>query len=175
MRWLVRHERAAQLVANKVPFKDIATELGVSVQAIDNWQQEPQFRARVQEILSIQRAALMDLGIADKRARVARLEDKVLKLEAFFAARAAQQQARLEGLPAIPGAETGLVAVTYKSAGKKVIEEYAADTGSIAEMRNLLRQAAIELGEWTEKQELTGKDGKDLTTHVTVYIPENNR
>jgi hypothetical protein len=39
-------------------------------------------------------------------------------------------------------------------------------------MRAHAKQAAQELGQWTEKKELTGKDGTPL---VTVYLPDNGR
>lgn len=54
------------------------------------------------------------------------------------------------------------------SGGVVIVYEYKVDTGTLAELRRIEQQAAQELGEWTEKKELTGKDGVALA--IKAYV-----
>lgn len=54
------------------------------------------------------------------------------------------------------------------SGGVVIVYEYRVDTGTLAELRKIEQQAAQELGEWTEKKELTGKDGGTLA--IKAYV-----
>jgi phage terminase small subunit len=55
-----------------------------------------------------------------------------------------------------PGGETGLLVRQYKAAGEELRAEYKADTAVTGEIRDLHKQAAHELGQWTEKLDLSG-------------------
>ena len=68
-----------------------------------------------------------------------------------------QRAVNLKDVPG--GGNTGLLVRQVKGIGKgedfQVVEEYAVDTGLLRELREHEKQAAIELGEWTEKQDVT--------------------
>jgi hypothetical protein len=56
----------------------------------------------------------------------------------------------------VPGGTTGLLVKDYK--GKDADQPvYKVDTRLLAELRAHEKQAAEELGQWSEKQELTGE------------------
>jgi hypothetical protein len=54
-----------------------------------------------------------------------------------------------------PGADTGLLVRSYKTLGSGdsavTVEEYQVDTGLLKELREHEKQAAQELGQWSEK------------------------
>jgi len=60
----------------------------------------------------------------------------------------------------VPGGTTGLLVHTYKAIGTgefvEKVDEYAVDTGLLAELRAHEKQAAQELGQWVEKGEIRG-------------------
>jgi hypothetical protein len=57
-----------------------------------------------------------------------------------------------------PGASTALLVRRERSVGsgqnQKFVAEYKVDTGLLRELRKLEKQAAIELGQWTEKRDV---------------------
>jgi hypothetical protein len=57
-----------------------------------------------------------------------------------------------------PGASTGLLVRRERSIGsganQKFVAEYEVDTGLLRELRELEKQAAIDLGQWTEKRDV---------------------
>lgn len=70
-----------------------------------------------------------------------------------------------------PGGETGLLIETRRSIrnGKKtsVVREYAFDRGLFAELRETLKQAAIEKGQWGEIDRTEEDRGPDYS-HLSV-------
>jgi hypothetical protein len=68
----------------------------------------------------------------------------------------------------IPGGKTGLLVRDYKGSDSTPV--YKLDVALLKEMRDLEREIAIELGEWTEKRELTGKDGQPLLDPLAAAL-----
>ena len=71
------------------------------------------------------------------------------------------------GKAEIPGGKTGLVVTEFKTIRVtddkgndvlKLVPEHVVDTGLMKEMRENLKQAAQELGQWTEKSEFSTTD-----------------
>jgi hypothetical protein len=58
-----------------------------------------------------------------------------------------------------PGGATGFITRDFKSTRDALIPVYAFDAALMKERRELRKQIAQELGEWTEKHELAGRDG----------------
>lgn len=158
-KWTTQREKAAKLAAEDVLSNEqIASAIGVTRRAIDYWRIAPEFQTRVTEIVAAYADAIKDAGIANLQNRVAGYNDRWDRMHRVIEARAVE-------LAAVPGGETGLLVHTYKMAGGRepiVMDEYAVDTGLLAEMRATEKQAAQELGQWTEKQEVTGKGGKPI-------------
>lgn len=165
--WTTTRERAAQLVADDVLSDEhIASQLGLNRRTLARWKLQPAFKQRVEEHLTAARELIRAEGIANRQNRVDALSDRWNRLHQVIAARA-------EDLQAVPGGSTGLLVRQLKSIGvgenNQVVEEYIVDTGLLAELRNHERQAAQELGQWTEKRELLGAEGGEIQVKVIDY------
>jgi len=68
----------------------------------------------------------------------------------------------------VPGGKTGLLVREYK--GHSDLPVYKIDTGLLKEMRDLEKEIAIELGQWTEKKELTGAGGGALLDPLVAAL-----
>ncbi len=115
-------------------------------------------KPRIAAAIAEYRVAIKAEGIANKQNRIDRLNADWLRLQQVIAERAADPT-----MADVPGGTTGLLVRTVKALGHgadaRIVEEYAVDTGLLRELRAHEEQAAKELGQWTEKRELTGKDG----------------
>lgn len=139
--------------------------------------------ARIRAHEEALQASVRNRGIAEKQRRVDVLNDLAGRLLRTLEARAADPS-----LQHIPGGPEGVLVrqvkavKVYASGGDRLprdegedpgepvyptkqvrlVAEYAVDTSTLAELRATLKQAAQEVGEWTERRELTGKDGGPL-------------
>lgn len=192
-RWNPTRDRAAELVADDhLTDEAIAAQLRVSRRTLAYWKRHPAFAARVAERRAAQRAAIEAEGITNKQNRVAILQDRHDRIQRLIEARAADMA------DGVPGGDTGLlvreakVVKVYevKAAAPAVDEdgapgpegtpvvipqkrvelvyEYTVDTALLREDRATLEQAAKELGQLTDKQEITGKDGAPLVDLATL-------
>lgn len=160
-RWTKRRERAALLVAqDDLTNEQIADAIGITRQCLDKWKRHPDFAARVDSLIAEFRAAVLVEGIADQVQRVKRQNDRWDRIQRLLDARA-------EANADLTGGDTGLVVreVTYLPGGA-TRERHEFDAAVMREARELEKQAAQELGQWTEKRELTGKDGGAIEVHV---------
>lgn len=170
-----RRERAAQLIAEgKHTDQAIANTLGVRKETMSRWRQETEFTARVEALQAAMAAAVVSEGIALRTARVAALNDRWQRMQRVIAERADDP-----AMDDVPGGETGLLVHSYKMIGggrdATTVDEYAVDVGLLKEMRAHEEQAAKELGQWAEKQEVTGKNGEPLSQIFTFTIQAPNR
>ena len=166
--WTRKRERAVLDVAEDVLTNEqIASKLGVNRSTLDRWKMHPEFRLRVQEHLAATREAIRAEGIAHRQNRVDALHDRWDKLQQVIDARGDEY----DGVT--PGGGTGLIVRQIKSIGvgenNQVVEEYVIDTGLLSEMRAHEKQAAQELGQWTEKREHIGIEGSDIRVSVIDY------
>jgi hypothetical protein len=180
-----REEQAAGVVARDEQTDDeIAASIGVKRRTLTRWRKRPDFAARVATLVEEAREAARAKTIANKQHRVARLQERSEKLDRVLAARAEQHAG-------VPGGDTGLLVREPKivkvyevknwrgnDAGDDpdgdddeqlqptgrvvVMHEYKVDTGTLAELRQIEKQAAQEVGEWVEKVAPTKGDGSDL-------------
>lgn len=93
-------------------------------------------------------------GLALKAKRVARLKTMIARMETLIADRAEEMEDE------IAGGGTGLLLRDYKGEDGRAI--YREATALLKEYREYLKQIAIEVGEWTEKKEVSGPEGKGL-------------
>lgn len=147
-KWTSIKAAAAQLVAeDKFSNIEIAEKCGVTNRQLERWKQHPYFQARVNQIVEDTASALKKKGIRLKENRLNNLQLRVSKMMALIEARGAEMTGE------IAGGETGLLARDYK--GKEAdIAVYRFDAALMKELREHEKQTAIELGEWTEKQEV---------------------
>lgn len=167
-------ERAALMVAeDRLTDELIAGDLGIDRSTLHRWKTDPAFSARVDEIKRELREKIVALGIAERQNRIDAYNDRWRRMQQVI-----EQRAKAYKTVTV-GGNTGLIVKQVKGIGKgedfQVVEEYAVDTGLLKEMREHEKQAAIELGDWTEKREHTGKDGEDLFKHITVEIVDGHK
>lgn len=171
-RWDKKREKAAKLAAEDVLTNDqIAASVGLSPAGFDKWRAAPEFQARVNEIVTAYADAIRNEGIANVKNRVAALNRDFDATETIIAERAVSPEVQQA-----PGGKTGRIVRTLKMLGSgdsgREIEEFGYDTALEQSRLAILKQAAQDLGQWTEKKELSGKNGAPL---VTVYLPDNGR
>lgn len=118
-------------------------------------------------VLATARAVIRAEGIANKQNRIDRLNDdwrrmqtlRDARAEAGKARRVREEQAVLSPEDVAAGTETGLLVRQEKPTLHGTIVEYAFDRALLAELRAHEEQAAKELGQWTEKRELSADEG----------------
>lgn len=178
-RWSKKSEQAAALVAqDSQSDADIAEACDISRATLARWKQHPEFAGRVEQLVAEFAAAVKAEGIANRQNRVAALNDRWQRIQQVIEARAADP-----AMQRAAGGSTGLLVrkvVLVKvynsateveeieddeapegdllfSAKRSVeVEEFALDTGLLRELREHEKQAAQELGQWTEKHEHQG-------------------
>lgn len=180
--WTKRREKAAYLVAeNKLTDIEIAAQVGVNHGTIDRWKKRPGFQVRVKEHVETWRAAFKGQGIADRQARVDAANDRHRRLQQVI-----EERAKDPLVQDVPGGKTGLIvpepmlmkvyeAIDEDSGTLKAIPrmsemayKYSVDTGLLKEMRELEKQVAQDLGQWTEKIQLEFEKAKEETTRMLM-------
>lgn len=169
IRWTQKHERAVELVVDgRKSDEEIAFELGIHRATLHRWKERPDFARRVDELRQKFRTEIEERGILERRNRLAALDDRWQRMKALIDARAADPQ-----LQDVPGGATGLLVRSLRGLGRgdefQIVEDVALDAALLKELREHEKQAAQELGQWTEKRELTGKDGGPV---VVAGIPD---
>lgn len=165
-RWDKRSEEAAALLAaDNLSDEKIAEKVGVHRATLARWKHHPAFTARVDDHVEAFKKTVRRRGIGMLERRVAALDDRWRKMQRVIEERAADA-----AMQDVPGGETGLIVRQLKGIGKgddfQVVEMFAVDNGLLAEMRNHEKQAAQELGQWTERTQLFGDDDKPIAVKV---------
>lgn len=160
--WTKTKEKAALLVADgQLSEPEIAKQLKISQRSVARWKTYPDFQVRIAEHLEAARQAIRDKGISEKINRVENLSNRHKLMQQVIEARAASPE-----MQEVPGGKTGLLVRKIKSIGygatAEKVDEFAVDTGLVREMCQHEKQVAQELGQLTEKHEITGKDGAPL-------------
>jgi hypothetical protein len=179
--WTRRSEQAALLVAaDELPDTQIADQLAVGRTTLERWKRHPAFRERVGNHVATWRAELRQRGIAEKQNRLDAYNDRWQALQTVIAERGADP-----AMQRVPGGKTGLLVRQVKlvkvyittgdppedggedeedGAGERLEsaklyveqEEFAVDTGTLKALLDIEKQAAIETGQWEEKQVHSG-------------------
>jgi hypothetical protein len=145
--------QAALLVAeDELTDQQIADRLDVSQRTLERWKLKPEFQTAVKAHIDRLQTELSRYSIARKDRRVAEYNERWHLLKQVREARAANPD-----VPDAQGGRTGLVVRQIELDRDGCEHEvFAVDTGMLAEMRNLEKQAAVEVGQWTERKELGG-------------------
>lgn len=160
--WTAERTQAAQLVAEgELTDGQIATAVGVVRQTIASWRRTPEFSERSEAISAEINAGLLKRAISHRERRVARQNDTWFRLQRLIAARAADPV-----MADVPGGSTGLMVARQKMLGSGdnaiLVTEYEFDAAVAKELRDLEKQAATELGQWTEKHVVKNGDADTL-------------
>ena len=133
--------------------EQIAERCGISRQSLDAWKRHPEFATRVASIIEDMRAALLARGIAAKQNRLDGYNDMYQRLRALI-----EERGKAEDVQGIAGGNTGLLVHRERVIGggkyAQRVDEYEYDAAVPAELRAVAKQAAQELGEWTEKHDI---------------------
>ena len=117
--------------------------------------------SRVSELQETLSAGTIALEISSRNARVQALQDRWSTLRAAIAQLMTERAA---DMAEVPGGGSGLLVRQYQG-GALAKPVYKVDTGLVALIGQLLaheKQAAEELGQWTEKREYSSRVGIDV-------------
>lgn len=165
--WNEQREQAALLTAeDELTDAEIEALLNVAHSTLWRWRKVPEFRARVDELARELTAGPRKQAIARRARRVAELQRRHEKLLAVIEARGVHPDYQQ-----LPGGETGVLVARHKIIGRgadsREVVEYEVDTGLLKELREIEKQAAIEVGDWSEKRELSGKVQVEKIEHLS--------
>lgn len=148
-----RQQMAALLVAlDQETDEAIAAQAGVTIRQITRWKQVPLFAARVAELRAAFARSVESRGIASLQARLAALQDLYDRQQQIVAGRAGD-------MATVPGGASGLLVRQYKQVTKEDYrEEYQFDAALVREIRETMKQAAQELGQWVNKSRVDVND-----------------
>ncbi len=135
---------------------------------LKRWSADFKWQERLAEIAERERAAIQAEGIANRQNRIDSYNDTLARLEQIIRERAADAQ-----MVGVAGGETGLLVAepmlvkVYDSGDKdgdtlkpiklsQIEYKYALDTGLLKALLDVKKQAAIELGQWEEKSQISG-------------------
>src|SRR5688572_25636420 len=132
----------------------VAAEVGVQPATLWRWRHEkPAFRDALREALAIAEMDARQFAVAKRVKRVEALDE----LHAGLLRIIAERKERFAD-ENHPGAATGLLVKTYKSIGSGASSyaevEWAVDRPLIQALLEVQKQAAMELGQWSEKAEV---------------------
>ncbi len=164
-RWTAKREEAALLVAqDELSNEDIARRMGISRQTLGKWKLQPAFQGRVAALVAAVAEAVKGRGIAERRNRVAALNERWSRLLRVIEERAALYADVPGGrgagmlvcqikLVRVSGGEDGESdgpgrRKRRRSGGFVEIAADAVDVGLLKELREHEKQAAQELGQW---------------------------
>lgn len=169
-KWDETREQAALLIAqDELTDTKIAENLGVARRTLGSWKENPEFSERVQSHLNEIRAYIRSHGISIIENRVAALQDRWERMKRVIAERAESPE-----MQDVPGGKTGLLVRQLKKVGAgadaEMVEEFAIDAALLKEMREHEKQAAQELGQWSDKHEHAGPNGGPIKTETTHKI-----
>jgi hypothetical protein len=145
-----RRVKAAQLLAeDRLTDEQIAARVGITDRQLRRWKRQPAFTDLVTEIAERLAAEIRGKGLVELSNRVDALNARWVRLHRVIDARAKDKTLTA------PGADTGLLTRTQKQIGSGdsavIVEEYQVDTGLLKELREHEKQAAQELGQWSDK------------------------
>jgi len=165
--WTDQKRQAVALVAeSNLPLIAIAGELGVARETLWTWRKHPDFAAAMTEIEAELDRDAARFAIVRRRERLAGYDKRRDKALAVVQQRAEHYADRY---PDVPGGDTGLLTPTFKVVGSgptaHTIVEHVFDAALSKELREIEKQAAIEVGQWTEKRET---DTLAVVQQVTV-------
>jgi hypothetical protein len=161
-KWTPMKEAAAERIAQSksdTPLTDVARALRMSHKNLYKWMRNPEFRKKVAELKREIAEAVKRAGIRLKENRVEFLNDDFNRTQQVIDARA-------EAHAHVPGGASGLLVRRVRHFG----EEYVVDAALMRERREISKHAAIELGEWVEKQQIDTSENKPLPIDITLTI-----
>ena len=136
-----------------------------AAQSAERLLRNAEIRARVEGLRGEVAAATLQAAIDSRDDRIRSYSEQLRRLWLIVQERAADPE-----MIGVPGGRSGFLTKQIKILGsgpsQKIVPEFVVDTPLSREIRGVLQQAAQELGQWTEKREVTGKDGGALSIEL---------
>lgn len=153
--WNEAKARAAVLVAeDDISNDEIAATVGIHRDTLYEWKKNEAFAARVKEHLDEIEQAMMRHAISKRHKRIGRLQRILDKIDEVIDERADKVPASEF---AAAGSESGLlVAKPVFSHAGDLAYEWKFDAALVREYRALMEQSAKELGQLTDRLEVSG-------------------
>ena len=169
-RWTRQRASAAMLLArDEQSDEQIAASLGIARRTLDYWKGAPEFAERVRANVVKMEERVLSIGIAQRAKRVEAKHERWELMRQVI-----RERAEDPSVADVPGGKTGLVIRQLKSIGmgrnNQTVEEFVVDTGLLSELRAHEKEAAQELGQWTEKRELSGDPKRPIYVERAVDI-----
>jgi DNA-binding CsgD family transcriptional regulator len=171
-----KQQYAARLVAEgELSQVKICERVGIGRRTLNHWLQDPEygaFQKRLAEYRQRYAALVMNTGLARKERRVKHLTDLYGRLHTVI-----RERAKDPAMEKVPGGKTGVVTRTVKALEvtesvpevtlnakgklirtmvqrtvKKLIPEYKTDVATVAELRAIQEQIAVEVGDREPEQ-----------------------
>ena len=156
--WSKEKEHAAQLVSeDELSTYEIAIQVGVTTSKIKRWKTVGEFRERVEQIVQSMGRPILKRAIARKASRIRALDDRVKALMKIVEERGLSKE-----MQTVPGGTTGYL----KSIMRHGKVEYEIDYALLKELREHEKQAAMEMGDWHEKVEITNRNEATIITEA---------
>jgi hypothetical protein len=153
------------LLAERWSHRRIAVKFGVRIATIDHYAK--QYGAEIATRRQAYDARLIEAGLANRAARLARLSERADEIEAVIAARAADAT-----LAKYPGGSTGLLAeeVVATRSGETRFARF--DRALVAEYRGVIDDIAKEMGDRQKRVDVTsgGQTWADLLALATTGV-----
>jgi hypothetical protein len=142
---------AARLIAEgDLTNDEIAERVDIGVATLYRWKNYQEFKDEIKTQKDKIREDLYGFQFANIAHRINRANQRLRQIGRLTDARAKEYADQ-------PGGETGLIVKDYKGSGDNLRTVFAFDAAVIKEERELLKYMSQELGQWTEKTELSGK------------------
>ncbi|MAG35333.1 MAG: hypothetical protein CL878_03665 [Dehalococcoidia bacterium] len=158
-RWTRPRATACRLVAQgQRTHTEIIAHLGVKRSTFYSWLRNAQFRERLDDYRRKLNEQARHLAIAEPLRRVEALHERRERLLLVVDERAAEYREIRAQEPDRypPDGATGLFMRTVKQIGTgdqaQIVEQFALDVGLLRELRELEKQAAIELHQWQQDE-----------------------
>jgi hypothetical protein len=171
--WNAQRYKAAQLLAEgRLTDEEIAEELSVTRRTLARWKTQIAFIDYIYECIRTTRDELLKRGVRERQNRIDQIDNIVGKINRVINARATHYEE--DEKAKAQGADTGLIVRKYKVIGtgenSREVEEYEVDVATLRELREQLKQAAIEVGEWAEKRLFGSADAQLATAEMSALI-----
>jgi hypothetical protein len=160
-RWNDQRSQAAQHVAErKMTIQQICDELGIDPKTLNNWKNRPEFRERVNKLVKEYADTIRNSGIGVLENRV-----KILDHHLNLMQQVINERANCPDHQMLPGGRTGIIVIKDRKSiplrkdadGNTEYQEFViaeVDTGTLSEIRQHMKQAAQELGQWSENAKI---------------------
>jgi hypothetical protein len=163
---------ASLIAAGKLKMEEVAAKAGIAYITLWTWQQKPKFKEEVERQQAIFNARVAGSFIGQRVKRVEQ-RDKIYQSLQHIRRQRAQSAIKAKDQELIEqGGLTGLILPRLRKVGHKIVREFEPDHATVDQMRNLMREQAIDVGQWSEKKDVGGS--VELVVKRVIGVSEDD-